>query len=312
MLTSVLKRSLLTALVVVLGCSAEAAVGPPPEAPELRQGASEILPEDLDVAVRFDLSRMRLALGPESVSRLAAQADAGDRPLVAEVLKRADVVWLGFRPGLPVELTDNVLVAEGDFDDVKPGRAEWGIAEDLGGGWLRYTRQTQEITRAAPARLYLRLPDLAVLVSEAELDAVERSLERREEGRRVAPPGSGLMAIGARGRALREALEPYPMVQGLLRGVAKLVAEVDLTGPLLRFEVELHVSASADAEDLASDLRRTLQGLEAGSDMAAFVAGRIEVEAVGTVTMLRLELPEALMTGILGCGLGLRAPEDCR
>ena len=56
--------------------------------------------------------------------------------------------------------------------------------------------------RSSAARIYWRPPELAILVSLAEIDSTERSVEQSQDSTRLEPAESGLMSLVARSKGL--------------------------------------------------------------------------------------------------------------
>jgi hypothetical protein len=94
------RRALLgLAATSMLGCGPRP-IGAPPSAPAL-VSASDVIPPDLDVVVRFDLGRVKSALGASVLSGLSREvlsaaggAEHTDE-LVLESLVDAEIVYLG-------------------------------------------------------------------------------------------------------------------------------------------------------------------------------------------------------------------------
>ena len=210
------------------GCARER-IGPPPDAPGVGEPADAI-PPDLDVVIRVDLRRMRAALGPSAIDRLqvpvgadGAEDGGDDARLLADVLEKSDLVFIGFRPGLALGATDRVIASEGRFEDFDVrrhgGQARWAAGQDLGAAWRMYERR-QSPARGVPARVYLRGTDLLVLVSVAEIDSVERALEGRSVSARLEVPSRGAVSMAARAESLRRLLAGSAIVFGLCGTVA--------------------------------------------------------------------------------------------
>ena len=285
---------------------------PPPTAPVLEQPALAI-PGDLDLVLRVDLARLRdlFGLGFEAaLDEMLARAPGSDADgdtgrLLLRLLSRADTVWLGARPGLSPELTDNVLVARGKFAGLVPeaigGEPSWGRPERLGGGVLRYERAAPKL-RATPAVIYLREPDRVVIGSTAEIDALELTLERAEGLPPLRAPESGIVALAARVPELSRGLrERAPTLTRLLDGADELSCSVDRRGEDLELLVELRYAKPARAADVAGPIEAVLARL---ADSGFRFLESVRVQAAGASVTLSLALPMERVKALVACAAG--------
>jgi hypothetical protein len=269
-----------------------------------------IVPADLDLMLRLDLARWRAVLGLEGSALLeqlarrapVAEPDQETAELTLSWFTRADTAWIGVRPGLAPELTDSVVVLRGNFRGLVPnklgGAPAWQRPRDLGGSLLRFERSAPSL-RAAPAVIYVRGSDLAVIGTEAEVDALERSFggERGESTLKV--PEAGLIALAARLEPLRQRLAPRaPLLSRLLEGADALEASLDRDGERFRLRVELAFTAAGQAREVADALdslreRLTTTGREWLS--------RVQVEPLERALALRLELSDRELYGAIRC-----------
>lgn len=312
MLGSVRRAALLACGLVILalgsGCERRAVAAPPP-APVLDE-PGRMIPEDLDLVVRLDLSRLRAVLGLEGADLLAqlAQRAPTDEPdlatarLTLALFAHAQTAWIGVRPGLAAELTDSVVVLRGDFKNVVPsvleGTPPWGRARDLGGSVRCFTRAQPKL-RAAPAVIYLRGTDLAVIGSEAEVDALERGFkgQRGEPSLRV--PEQGLVAAAARLSLLRRRLAARaPTLTRLFDGAEQLSASLDRDGDTFRLRVELGFDDETRASAVSEALTALAQSLGArGREWFA----KIRVEPLGRSLALSVDLSDRELLGAIRC-----------
>ncbi|MFZ5891426.1 MAG: hypothetical protein ACOY0T_10275 [Myxococcota bacterium] len=259
-------RRVVALLALACGCAAKPPASPP-VAPPLLEEPALALPADLDLVLRLDLRRLRAALGVEAESLLerlgqAAPADEPDAETARVLLSlftRADTLWIGVRPGLSPELTDGVVALRGDFRGVVPttigGAPRWSSGRDIGGGVVRFERDAPRL-RGAPAVIYLRLPDVVVVGSVAEIDALERGIEQRAPDVPLRAPERGLIAAAARLRGLRQKLsQRAPMLAGYLDGAERLEASFDREGDVFRLRVDVAFEAASQATSLVKELR---------------------------------------------------------
>ena len=303
---------------VVCACVAVGFVGaacatrvPPPPPPPLdgdRPGAA--IPGDLDVAIRFDLTSARRLFGPDVTSALALDItdpdDRGTGELVHGALVRADTAWIAFRPGLAPASTDNVLLLRGDFGDLDP-RAEgagFDPPSDLGGAMRVYRRHAPK-RRSAPARIYARADDWLVFVSTAEIDAAERSIERRAGDEHVDPPDHGLVSIAARTPPLVPLLsKSYPAVAEALEGASVLDGSATADERGLAAELSARFETDPDATR-ARDRMKLLQSvLSHARGPFALLAQGAAVAAVGTSMVVRIHVDPTGLASIFDCVRG--------
>jgi hypothetical protein len=295
-----------------VGCH-EQTIAPPPAAPVVER-PQDAIPADLDVVMRFDVARMRSALGPSWSGEWRRHAPGGllgverDDPLLSDALARADTVWLALRPGLRPDLTDNVIVLAGRYADFDPqgypSQPKWTAPTDLGGGW-RVSERPVPAVRSAPVRLYLRHSELLVFVSEAELDSVERAVEQGARDPHVEPPSQGAISVEARGRALaRLVRDQAPAAARLLRRASALRGHADISTRGLRAEVELEFEAARVAEQAARALSELIRESSAQHAFFSVLGQAVQVEAVGSVVVARIALDHDTLVAVVACATG--------
>ena len=283
-----------------------------PPAPELDEPAFAV-PADLDLVLRVNVNRLRDVLGGgfEAVfDDLLKRTPAGERDgetgrLLLAILLRANTVWLAARPGLSPELTDNVLIARGPFAGIVPesigGDPPWRRSERLGGGVLRYERPAPEL-RSSPAVLYLREPDLVVVGSSAEIDALELTIEKGQGGPPLRTKEAGIVALAVRIPLLERRLrEKAPTVARLLRGAERLSCAADVRAGHVEVNLELEYGSPESAALVAPPLREVFAVLgRSGFDWLR----RTQVEAVGPSVTVRWVVAEEEAKRLLACWVG--------
>jgi hypothetical protein len=251
------RRVLLGALATLpVGCGPRR-LPAPPDAPRV-VSASDLIPPDLDVIARLDMAKMKATLGaltPQLLSRevLARGNSDGEAPeeLVVESLLEADVAYLGYRPSPLLLPLDRVLALQGRFTAITKTPVGFQGRVDLGAD-LRYwdRRTTKPLARSASARFYAAGSRVRAFVSEAELDAVERALERLGEPRPLSAPEEGALSLAARPQVLSR------LVSGTLRDLLQesksLEVVVDLESDFASLRASLQTSSAEHAEQLAS------------------------------------------------------------
>jgi hypothetical protein len=312
-------RALFCALATELlaACGSPPTAGAPlPPAPLLGEPA-EAVPADLDLVVRVDLRRLRDALGggfDSLLEQMIARAPNGEQDaatgrLLLRLLLEADTVWLGARPGLSPEQTDNVLVARGPFSALVPdaigGQPEWRRPERLGGGVLRYERATPP-QRALPAVLYLREPDLVVVGSAAEIDALELTVEQGNGGEPLRARESGIVTLSARVPKIASRLrERAPTITRLIEGAERLSCGLDRRAGRYELELELEYGAAERAREVLEPIREVFAALSrAGLEWL----GSTTFEASGAIVSARLSLDSAVVERLVACRLTTGCP----
>lgn len=295
---SVGRRSLIAWVALGSFACESPGVAAPPTGPRFQRPV-DVIPPDLQLTVRVAAKRLRESLGNAVVERIRSDSQLGAPladPLIGWALERADTAWASLRLGLVPEQTDNVLVLSGNFAELAPDRSHWLTPVDLGGGWQRWDR-SQEVTRAQPARVYALAGDVLVFVSEAEIDAVERRLERGVEVESIEPPELGLVSIAASMSALAHALrEKAPRAATLLEKGTVLTGHADFehtNGATLQLDFGFKAAEQAERSARAAEL--LLLAIRDSPGPLGAVATAARVEAVGKSVALRLQLaPEVL------------------
>jgi hypothetical protein len=309
-------------VVASLGACAQRVPTPPPStAAAVMDRPASAIPADLDVAIRLDLDAARRLFGPAIGQALkfdiADEADdRGAAALLETAFSHADVIWIGFRPGLAAKLTDNVLVMRGNFAGVDPpfeGKGAFRPSTDLGAGFRLYTRAAPA-RRSAPSRLYARADDWLVFVSEAEVDGAERAIERRAGDEQVEPPEHGIVSLAARVSPLVPLLAPkYPSVAEALGGAVRLEGVADGDDRGLRATLEIRYQGEADANRGRERLVPLLEALrETKKGPLGRLARGADASVTGPVLVLRVVLDgPSLAALIAGCPRGPGAADGC-
>lgn len=309
------RRSWLAAIGVgaSFGCAARGPGAAPPQVPP--KVPADVLPGDLDLVLRVDLAGLRAELGETVLRRLRRQwLEDGLEYEVAggwlsAAVDRASTGWLAIRPGPSGAPLDHVLLLRGRFAEVVPNEEEeaggWGPPLQLGGGWQRRDVKGT-VSRGMPARLYTRDASVIVLVTLAELDAVERTVERGlpREARLgpPLPPSHGTLGAAARSRALVPWVSSWQPALGRLLDVSRRVSLVlDLDDGGVNAEVDLGFAAGAMARPgetaaaaaTAEHLLRLREQLGSLPGPVAQLARGLTVRAEEGVVTARLEIDAA-------------------
>jgi hypothetical protein len=291
------RRHVLVGLLALGGC-APRRLPAPPAAPRV-VSAADLIPADLDVVARVDLSRMRATLGSltqqllsrDVLSRASADGKEPDE-LVVRALLEADVVYLGYRPSPLLLPLDRVLALQGRFTPITRAPAGFAAAIDVGADVRYWDRKTTaSLARAGTARLYAVGSRVRAFVSEAELDSVERALGGLSEPRPLVAPEEGTLSLAARPRLLT------PFVSGTLRELLSdsrsLQVVVDLESDDASLRASLETASTEHAEALAKAAEvvvRSVLGERAEGARVAAADSRVSL----TLRISRAELAALL------------------
>ena len=269
-----------------------------------------LIPSDVDLVLRLDVRRFRETMAPEPLQTLAniwqgflldASGSAPSRAWISPTLAVTDTLWLGCRLG-PLGCKDYVIVLRGNFSAT---HEKYGFGQDknqreLGGGWVSYDSNTQE--RAEIARVYFKPPELAVLVSAAEMDSAELSVEQSVRGTELMPRESGLVSVLVHSHALADALRARsPKAAKWLDSSEQVEIRIEpqTTQTTLTFAVTFSDSPSAE---LAAKALKLLTGA-----LSQFER-RIRAEDI-TVQQLNADVVLRVQLGGARSSVNVRGPE---
>jgi hypothetical protein len=281
-----------------------------PSAPRV-VSSEDLLPADLDVVVRVDLGKMKATLGAiteEVLSRDALTAgvasDERPEPVLVASLLAAERVYLAYRPSPLLLPTDRVLIVEGRFDPFVSPPPGFTLATDLGAD-LRYwdRKPGARLPRSGIARIYAQGQRLLAFVSEAELDAVERTLTTPSSPRQLRPPAEGAISLAMRPALLAK------LASGTLRDLLERAQSLQLVGDLqsdrARVRAALVLASADDAQALQLAAQHLLERLP--SELRASASLQAEQERlVLEATLTRSQLLPVL--ACLGRGSGAACP----
>lgn len=281
-----------------------------PSAPSVTS-AEDLIPADLDVALRVDMARMKVALGSVTSTALAEEAlrvgsaaggDAPD-PLLIESLLRADRVYLAYRPnesGLP---SDRVFALEGSFEPITAPPRGFGLPVDLGADLRFWERKPgTPLARGAVARIYAQGDRLRAFVSEAEIDAVERAVTVPPSARRLSPPAEGALSLAVR-PALLAGLASGSLRELLVRAES-LSLTLQLEADRARLRGELVLRSAEDAQALSAAGKLVLERVP------SLLGASSELTTDGERLVLVAEAKRERIAPLLGC-LDRSGRADC-
>jgi len=293
---------------LVCGCGATPAPTPLPRVAAFLS-PSELLPADLDVALRFDLARFRSlrAAGELNalVSPLSDPVKDGAAPVTSALPwrylfdLRGASLWLGFRGLSRPDRDHRVSVVQDDFRGWNPVaespeasvESRWRRVAMPAPGVVAYGRKPRaEVSE--PVRLALLRGRLMVLASLAEVDSVDRILRAGPDARHLDPPADGPLGFALRPRALRSWLgERYANLAQRLGDLTAIYGSADREQGAFRFDVALSLVDEAAAQRSERWLRALVSELSREP--------RGSVSMIARKTSLRREGPTALRLVLL-------------
>lgn len=273
--------------------------------PQVVTEASDLLPQDLDLVLRLDFSKVRESLGDELSRELVAEAAkrSGAEGLAREALASAEVVWLGTRLA-DFETGDRVMVVHTERpgkeapEALLPDAISW---EEKSGAPEKVRRFVARVPprRDGTARIYLFGKRDAVFVSPVEAMSVERVLERGPDPRRGQPEARGLLSLDYRAGRLSPELERrFASLAALWHGIERVRAIVDLRSGQLELDGRILCRDARAAEKvhrfLATIREASLQSERLGAHLESLV-----VEQNAATVLVRWPLPTSVIVELL-------------
>ena len=146
-----------------------------------------------------------------------------------------------------------------------------------------------------------------VFASSAEIDSVERVIERGADDPRLDPPEKGALALEGRISRLSESIaERSPAAAKLLAPARRVRGYVDLEGGGLKSELELEFELEEQARRAADATAIFARALAESNGTASRIAAALRVEAVGTTLVLGIGLGAEQLAELLACARGDR------
>jgi hypothetical protein len=302
---------LLSASLLVLGCGRTVPHGGVPKEPSesAPEGprvttvttATDLLPSDLDLVVRVDLTKMRSDLGADASEELLEEAldSSGVVGAAREVLAGADVVWVGLRTR-DLETGDHVMVAthkrkkspEGKpLPLVEPDGDSWKASDTGTPKIRRYVAKTPP-TRAGTARIYTVGDTAAVFVSPVEEHSVERILKMGPDPDRGQPKARGMLSLELIAPRLpRNLRSDLAALTKLMASIERVRATVDLVGN----DLELDATVRCKNVAAATDVARNLAAYATAETRFAELFGDTKIDRTGSSVLLRWRVPKGLI-----------------
>jgi hypothetical protein len=169
----------------------------------------------------------------------------------------ATLLGADYRPSVLWAPLDRVLAVQGHFEPLARPLAGFSGATDLGRDLRYWDSRSAPSSRGGVARIYAWGDRVRAFVSEAELDAVERTLTGLGSARRLEPPEEGTLSLAARPGLLGQ-LAGQGTLRELLEDAKALRAVADLESDGVRLKLELLLSSAEQARQLASAAKLVL------------------------------------------------------
>jgi hypothetical protein len=274
---------------------------------------SDAIPADLDLVLRIDRTQLESVFGKGPLEKLqtalAQSFEAPVRELLSDALPRSERFWIGLRPSSSFAEVDHVAVLRGDFKGIDPrvynGTGVWGPAVDLGADYRVFERATSRRNEAT--RLYLHGNDEMVLVTSAELDSVERQVERGVGSRELVPPEQGAIAFALRLTWLRARWQTLlPQLSEQLLGAHRLLGFVELGPARVALSTDVACDDAGAAQQVAAALDLLRGELERSEPESAPLLELTRITAIEDRVHIELNAPETLAKKWIACAGELR------
>jgi hypothetical protein len=306
----VIRSTLFALLVALQSCGSTPQATGPGRLSAAAASPAELLPSDLDFAIRIDAARLRehplmmaLAKG-QSVylhDAVITSEGGGLLRLIWPEIDSAKLVVMGGRLTVDGYKGDGVIAVEQAAGESPPRTFTTDATLSRRPSTSRhiqlYERSTAQRDEAA---LYVVMEDKGLLLATpAEMDALLRVLREGPDASRLEPPPRGLLSFA--GRFRQGAKPPLPDTAGSLRqlgvGLARYTGSVE-ADDVLRVEAELVYDSEQRAAAAAEVARRFLDRVAVLGPAYGSLSDSARLAPVGPVLGLRLAVPFALLDGL--------------
>lgn len=250
------------------GCAGTSPV-PPRSVPEKVEATAQI-PPDLDVVLRLDVEELvRKLPAPLIEAAFSSWSEAYGLTAFVPVIVGSEVTWVGLRPSLDRDsgvIFDYVVVVEGQGPKPTIGTENDAFysPRDLGAAYLRYDAR-DDSNRKKPGRVYEVAGQRWIIASAAEVDALERVVERNHHERKLVPPAQGEISISvAVDRIVDVVGERSPRFADFLDAAEHLVGYLSVDARALELHARMRFFSQRDAERANQALRLFAQLLPSG------------------------------------------------
>jgi hypothetical protein len=300
----------LALLLALASCGSMQPAGTPARLRIADASPSELLPSDLDFAIRIDAQRLRdhpimMGLAKDGAVHLhdtmIATGGSGLLRLILPEIEKAKLVVVGGRVTADGYKGDGVIAVE-QAEGESPHRT---FATDPTLARRESTSRHIELYErtSAPreeAALYVVMEDKGLLLATpAEMDSLLRVLRDGPDVARIEPPPRGLLSFAGR---FRQGAKP-PVVDGVasLRrvgvGLVRYGGSVE-ADDVVRVEAELVYESDKLAQAAAEAARQVLDRVALLGPAYVSLSDSAKLAPVGPVLGLRLSVPFALLAGL--------------
>lgn len=265
----------------------------------------DLLPGDLDVVIRVDLSTVRDSLGADTSELLLERAAdvASAEGLVREALAKAEVVWLGLRMA-DLEHGDRVMVIRsvkerGDQEPmIAPDDIAWSREPTAVEGVARWVSKSGP-PRQGIERIFTFGKRQAVFVSPVQSHSVERVLKRGADQDRGQPAARGLVSFDYRTGRLSNAHEnAYPSLAALVAGMVRMRATVDVVADQLELDGRIQCKTNTAAAKVHRFLE-TIVTATARRPRYTALLENLTITQNESVISVKWPLPRAVVAALL-------------
>jgi hypothetical protein len=255
---------------------------------------TEVLPADLDLVVRIDLERVKVALGPAAEKELGARF--GTDGMVGRAVQKGRTVTVALRVA-DIDNGDYVIVVEGDVKNFDPSAT--GFKERQSTNDMVRIFSHDEVRGRDSTHTVVVLDDRAVaFVSPVEADAVMRVLREGPDDLRGQPVAEGIVSADVRPRRLSPSLErKFPSISRLIAQVTRIKARLNVADAGLVLEGEIIAQGEPGAERIVKFFKTLQEG--AGSEGPTAVLKTASFERFGVVVNVRADIPVEVLLGLV-------------
>lgn len=284
---------------------APASIRPMPPGRVASQAPADLLPADLDVALRVDVTRLASDLGAPLASDVIVdvvldRADAAVAAWLAEAMGRADVAWLGMRVDADAQTAEKVVIARGRFADRAGAPAGFRWVEPADGSRPHYLREGA----GAGAFQHIHALDerLLVLATSREIDPLLDAAARDSSALSLRAPERGAVSAAARAPALsRMYLQGFPKLAERLAGAEHVAGYAEPRAVNVDVELEITFAAAEQASGSSEVLLALIERLGEQPCAIGRAARLARVEAFERSVRIRAEFVEPVVQGLKAC-----------
>lgn len=267
---------------------------------------ADLLPPDLDAAIRVDVTRLASDLGAPLASDVLVdlitdRADEAAAAWLADAMTRSEVAWLGMRVEADLRAAEKVLIARGRF-------AGWHARAPAGFRWVEppdgsRAHYLREGVGAGAFQRFHTIDDrLLVLATSAEMDPLRRSPALASGAGSLRPPERGAVSAAARAPELSQMyLRAFPRLAERLAGAKLVAGYAEPHAANLDLDLEITFAAAEQARGSSEVLLALFERLGEQPCAIGQAARTARVEAFERSVRIRAELAEPVVQALKAC-----------